>query len=169
MTPDETPLKANYDKIYKGGSEDSRRRRIESAVISLAVATLFGLLSTLWIVTTVQSNVSNDALIAAHHNCSSLRASRLAGNAFRFGIREELAFIPDLISASQKKAKHHKLDKESAAFLAAEVARLNADLQSERKLGTPGLPAHISGFADLFSLFADTKPLNCSTSTLTHR
>lgn len=167
--PDETPLKTNGS--YTLGPEDGFHeeggfgRWIVPGAIALGVSALFGLLSALYIVTTVQDNVRNDALVAAHHNCSNLRSARLSGNAFRFGIREELAFIPDVIATS----KNHKLDKQGAAFLAAEVKRLNTDLQIERKLGTPGLPTHISGFGDLFPLFADTKPLNCSTSALTHR
>lgn len=158
------PLKLAYSATFPGGPEARLRDHAIVVGIALVVSVLFGLAASIYIVTTVQDSVKRDAIHAATTNCNNLRLSRIAGNQFRFAVREELAFIPDLVAFS--KASKQKPTPEGAAFLAAEVTRLNRDLAAESRT-IPGLPTRVSGFQDLFPLLADTPLLDCSSASLT--
>lgn len=163
MAETSKPLKTNYDALYPGGPEARLRDRVWAIGIALAVSAVFGIAASIYITTVVKDGVKADALRAAHVNCNNLRLSRIAGNQFRFAVREELAFIPDLVAFS--KASKQKPTPEGQAFLTAEVTRLNRDLAVESRT-IPGLPVRVSGFQDLFPLLADTPLLDCSSASL---
>lgn len=140
------------------------KQRLWCGGIALIVSALVGLSIATWVTSDVQGNVQKTTLKQSSQqalaNCLTIQQGRVAGDQFRFAVREELSFIPQLVAASRK----HGLDKRARVFFAALVAKLNVDLTREQRT-VPGLtkllPARITGYGDLFPLLADQPLISC--------
>jgi hypothetical protein len=130
-----------------------------SVGLSIFVSVLVALGSALYVTHTVKREVLHQTNAANLTNCHSIAKGRVTGDQFRFAVREELSFIPNLVAAAER----GRLDRVTPAgrrFLNEQIVQLNKDLKVERRT-IPGLPKHISTYGDLFGLLADQPLISC--------
>jgi hypothetical protein len=130
---------------------------------ALFVSAVFGLLAAVYVTTHVQASVTtgvtNVTEAASDQNCQTIATGRVDGDQFRFAVREELSFIPDLVAAT---VATHKESKVAKQFVASQIVLLNRALQRERKMvPLPGVPADITSYQELFPLLADQPLVSC--------